>query len=95
MAIEHGDWNIVFYSLPFNLMINAIRKPNISFELRKFNLEVAYNFMSHYFCKLKDSISSVHTRIGIIRMINTIVGIDIVLERYTLFHFGSYRYLSA
>ena len=94
-AIEHGDWNFVFYSLPFNLMINAIRNPNISFELRKLNLEVAYYFMLHYFYQLKDSISSVHTRIGITRMINTIVGIDVVLERYTLFHFRSYRYSSA
>lgn len=87
-AIERGDWNFVFYSLPFNLMINSIRNPNISFELRKFNLEVAYYFMMHYLYQLKDSISPVHSRIGIIRMINTIIGVAIALERYPWVHTG-------
>ena len=82
-VIERGDLNFVFYSLPFNLMINAIRNPNITFELRKFNLEIAYYFVLHYFYQHKDSISTVNARIGIIRMINTIIGIAISLERYS------------
>ncbi len=72
-AIERGDWSFVFYALPFNLMINSIQNPCISFELRMFNLETAYYFMLYYLYQLKDSISPVHSRIGIIRMINTII----------------------
>lgn len=87
-AIEHGDWNFVFYALPFNLLINAIRNPSISFELRKFNLEVCYYFMMHYFYQLNDSSSPPHSRIGIIRMINTIIGIAIALERYPFVQTG-------
>ena len=82
-VIERGDLNFVFYSLPFNLMINAIRNPNILFELHKYNIEIAHYIMLHYFYLHKDSNSAVHTRIGIIRMINTIIGITIALERYS------------
>ena len=87
-AIERGDWNFVFYSLPMNLMVNAIRNPDLSFELRKYNLEVCFYFMLHYLYQMNGSVSPPHSRIGIIRMINTIIGVAVALERYNFVHTG-------
>ena len=87
-AIQNNDWNFVFYALPFNLIINAVRNPYLSFELRKYNLETAFYFMINYLYQMNDSISPPLSRIGIIRMINTIIGITIALEKYDFVHLG-------
>lgn len=81
-SIENGNWNFVFYSLPFNLMINAIRNPYISHDLRMHHLETCYYFILHYLYQFNESIAPPSTRITLIRMINTIVGISVALKRY-------------
>lgn len=43
-ANKYIDYSFIFYSLPFNLLINAIRNPDISHELRMFDLESSYYF---------------------------------------------------
>lgn len=88
IAIEKGDWNFVFYAVPLNLLINADRNPYLSFDLRKYNLEVCYYFMMHYLYQYNNSISPPLSRIGLIRLINTIIGIAVCLEKYDLVHTG-------
>ena len=81
-AIGKNIWEFVFYALPFNLLINSIRNPNLSYALRNFNLELSFYFMIHYFYQMKNSVAPPATRILIIRFINTIVGLAVALERY-------------
>ena len=87
-AINDKDWAFIFYSLPFNLMINSVCNPHLSHELRKYNLETCFYFVLHYLYQFKSSVSPPITRIGLIRMINSIVGISIALERYDFVQIG-------
>ena len=87
-AINENNWNFVFYSLPFNLMINSVRNPFISHDLRMFNLETTYYFILHYFYQFSNSLSPPGTRITVIRMLNTIVGITVALSKYDFIKTG-------
>lgn len=69
-------------------MINAIINPNLFHKIRKYNLETCFHFMFHYIYQFKDSISPPISRIGLIRMINTIVGISIALEKFNFVQIG-------
>lgn len=77
-AINNSDWNFVFYSLQFNLMINSIRNPYLS----HINLETTYYFILNYFYQFNNSVSPPGTRITLIMMLNTIVGIAVALLKY-------------
>ena len=57
-AIEKNDYAFIFYSLPINLLINSIRNPDLSHDLRFFNLEY------------KESVWPPISRIGLIPFIN-------------------------
>ena len=92
-ALEKNKWHFIFYSIPFNLMINAIRNPFLSHDLRKFNLETSFYFILHYLYQYNESIAPPISRIGLIRIINTIVGFCVALERYDFVqmgHIGTY-----
>ena len=92
-AMEKNNWHFIFYSIPFNLMINAIRNPFLSHDLRKFNLETSFYFILHYLYQYNESIAPPISRIGLIRIINTIVGFCVALERYDFVqmgHIGTY-----
>lgn len=69
-------------------MINSICNPNLSNDARKFNLETCFYFIHHYIYKFKDSIIPPISKIGLKRMINTIVGISRALGRYDFFQIG-------
>lgn len=60
----------------------------MSYELRKFLLETSFYFIMRYFYLFKESISPPATRITLIRIINTIVGLFIALERYNYVETG-------
>ena len=62
-AIGKNIWEFVFYSLPFNLLINSKRNPNLSYALRNFNLELSFYFMIHYFYQMKNFEAPPATRI--------------------------------
>ena len=55
-AIEKNDYAFVFYSLSINLLINSIRNPDLSHDLRFFNLETGYYFLLPYFYQYKESV---------------------------------------
>lgn len=79
-AIENNNWEFVFYALPINLIINAIRNPYLSNSIRKYFFETAFYFLMKIFYEMRSLKSPMHSRIGIIRMINTIVGLSVALE---------------
>ena len=41
-SIEKNNYEFIFYSIPFNLLINCIRNPYLSFDLRKYLLETSF-----------------------------------------------------
>lgn len=74
-------------------MINSICNPHPSHELRKNNFETCFYFILHYLYQFISSVSPQITRIGLIRMINTIFGISVALERcdfVQIGHIGAY-----
>ena len=87
-AIEKNDYAFIFYSLPINLLINSIRNPDLSHDLRFFNLETGYYFLLHYFYQYKESVGPPISRIGLIRFINTVIGIAVALHKYDFIQIG-------
>lgn len=78
-----------YYSLPINLLINAIRNPNLSNEVREYLLETAFCFLMKLFYDCMYMKSPPHSRIGLIRLINTVIGITVALENNQLVKLGS------
>lgn len=69
-------------------MINAIRNPFLSHDLRKFNLETSFYFVLHYLYQYDESIAPLISRIGLIRIINTIIGLCVALTKYDFVQIG-------
>lgn len=86
-AIKNNKWDFVFYATPFNFIINAIRNPFISIQLRQQLLEASFYFLIQFFYECKNE-APVHSRIGIIRLINTVIGISVALETFDFIHIG-------
>lgn len=87
VAIKNNKWDFVFYAVPFNFLINAIRNPYLSVQLRQQLLETSFYFLFHFFFEcIKDA--PIHSRIGIIRLINTTIGISASLEQFEYIHIG-------
>ncbi|KAK8858330.1 hypothetical protein M9Y10_039614 [Tritrichomonas musculus] len=87
-AIDKKQWSFIFYSIPFNLIINSIRNPHLSHDLRQFNLETGYYFILHYFYQYNKSLAPPISRIGLIRIINTIIGLSVALKKYEFVQMG-------
>lgn len=71
VGIKNNEWNFVFYTAPFNFIINAIRQ-----QL----LETAFYFLLHYFYESKSE-APIHSR-----MLNTIIGISFALQKFDFVH---------
>lgn len=87
-ALETKNWNFIYYSLPINLLTNAIRNPYLANEVRMYLLETSFYFLIKLFYDLPNLKSVPHTRIGVIRLINTVVGLYVALCKYDYVHMG-------
>lgn len=68
--IKNYQLDFVFYVTPFNFIVNAIRNPFISIQLRQELLESVFYFL---FCFLNEfqSDDPIHSWIGIVRLLKT------------------------
>lgn len=71
------------------MLINAIRNPYLSNAVRQYLLETAFYFLMKSFYESRLLKSPMHSRIGIIRMINTVVGLAVSLNDHEFVKMGS------
>lgn len=88
-SFEFKDFHILFFILPFNLIIESLKNPNISVELRIFLLDISYQFLFFHLFQKNLNKNSIHSRIGITRIINTIIGIGISLKKFKFIKLGN------
>lgn len=77
-SIENKDYHI----LPFNLIIESLKNPNITVKLRMFLLDISYQFLFVHLFQKNMNKNSIHSRIGIAKIINAIIGIGITLKKF-------------
>lgn len=83
-SIDFNDFQILFFILPFNLMIESLKNPNLSISFRTFLLDISYQLLIfHLFQK-----NSIHSRIGIERLINTTIGLGVALKVFSYIKLG-------
>lgn len=79
-AISFKDYHILFFLFPFNLLIECIRNPNLSIQCRLFLLDISFQFLIFHLFQKNYNKNSIHSRIGIERIINTIIGLGVSLK---------------
>lgn len=79
-SIEFNDFHILFFILPFNLLIESLKNPNLSISFRIFLLDISYQFLVFHLFQKNFNKNSIHSRIGIERLINTTIGLGVALK---------------
>ena len=74
------NYNFIYYSLPTNLIISSIRNPNLSNDVRLYLLKTSFYFLIKLLYELQFLKSPPHSRIGVIRLINTLIGISVSIN---------------
>lgn len=82
-SIEFNDYHILFFILPFNLMIESLKNPNLSISFRIFLLDISYQFLIFHLFQKNFKKNSIHSRIGIERLINTAIGLGVALNVFS------------
>lgn len=77
-----------FFAVPFNCIIEGLHNPHLSIDARLYLFELAFDFIMHYLYNPKDNPISITTRIGLIRILNTIIGLAASLTRFNLVKLG-------
>ena len=74
------NYNFIYYSLPTNLIISSIRNPDLSNDVRLYLLKTSFYFLIKLLYELQFLKSPPHSRIGVIRLINTLIGISVSIN---------------
>lgn len=87
-SIDFKDFHILFFILPFNLLIESLKNPNLSISFRIFLLEISYQFLLFHLFQKDFKKNSIHSRIGIERLINTTIGLGVALQVFDFIKLG-------
>lgn len=87
-SIDFNDFQILFFILPFNLMIESLKNPNLSISFRIFLLDISYQFLIFHLFQKNFQKNSIHSRIGIERLINTTIGLGVALKVFSYIKLG-------
>lgn len=88
-SIEFKDYHLLFFILPFNVIIESLKNPNLSIDSRVFLLDLAYQFLFFHLFQKNYNKNSIHSRIGIERIINTIIGLAVALKSFDFIRLGN------
>ena len=77
-----------FFAVPFNCVIEGLHNPRLSIDARLYLFELEFDFNMHYLYNQKDNQISITTRIGLIRILNTIIWLAASLTRFNLVKLG-------
>ena len=88
-SINYDESN--FLITPFFLIIEALRNIHLKIEIRKSYLRTAFLF-TNYFLHISNFVKTVGTRMMLIRLMNTILGLLVCLERptFNIAHLGTH-----
>lgn len=66
-SIVFKDYHILFFILPFNIIIESLKNPNLSISNRCFLLDLAYQFLFYHLFQKKTIIKTQFIRILVLR----------------------------
>ena len=87
-SLLQSQSDVLFFIIPFNCMIESLHNPHLSTDVRQYLLEFAFYFILHHLYSFKKNPRSILSKIGLIRMLNTIIGLSVALKRFDLVKLG-------